>query len=222
MIAERCGKRLRPCLIWVKIKPPEWDCAFNWLAHRASIREELALRLRLPLGRVVHVGQELARRIFRPVAAAGWKNSERSRSKRYACQSPEFDESLVGHILFPSIGIPVNPPPGRCACLRRTRAVAELPVDRWYRVAGLVLLRQRPSSAKGVTFVTLEDETGTANLIIRQEIWDRYRRVARNASAMVAHGHLQRESNVIHILVQKLEDLSSLIAAIGSQSRDFR
>ena len=104
----------------------------------------------------------------------------------------------------------------------QTCELAELPVDRWYRVAGLILLRQRPSSAKGVTFVTIEDETGTANLIIRQEIWDRYRQVAHNASAIIAHGHLQREAGVIHLLVQKLEDLSASIATLGTRSRDFR
>jgi error-prone DNA polymerase len=88
-------------------------------------------------------------------------------------------------------------------------------------VAGIVLVRQRPGTAKGITFVTLEDETGTINLIIRQDIWQKFYRVARTAAAFLAYGRLQREQEVIHVLVSKLEDLSDLLAGLGSQSRDF-
>ncbi|HTM53015.1 MAG TPA: error-prone DNA polymerase [Pirellulales bacterium] len=95
------------------------------------------------------------------------------------------------------------------------------PADRPIRVAGIVLVRQRPGTAKGITFVTLEDETGTINLIIRQDIWQKFYRVARTAAAFLAYGRLQREQEVIHVLVSKLEDLSDLLAGLGSQSRDF-
>ena len=103
-----------------------------------------------------------------------------------------------------------------------TRALADLPVDRRYKVAGLVLLRQRPSTAKGITFVTLEDEFGTANLIVRQEVWERYHSVASRAGAMIAHGRLQRLDSVIHLLVDRMENLSHLLAGVNSRSRDFR
>jgi error-prone DNA polymerase len=89
------------------------------------------------------------------------------------------------------------------------------------RVAGLVLVRQRPGTAKGITFVTIEDETGAANLIIRPDVWQKFYRPARTASALVAHGRLQNERDVIHVLVTKLEDLSELIRGMRSQSRDF-
>ena len=88
-------------------------------------------------------------------------------------------------------------------------------------VAGIVLVRQRPSTAKGITFVTLEDETGTANLIIRPSIWRRYREAALAATVMLAHGCLQRQGLVIHVLTTKLEDLSPWMQQLGSQSRDF-
>ncbi len=97
-----------------------------------------------------------------------------------------------------------------------------LPTERPVRVAGLVLLRQRPSTARGVTFVTLEDETGVANLLVRPHVWQRYRRVASRASAMIAHGQLQREGTVILLLATRLEDLGDLSAKMASQSRDFR
>lgn len=90
------------------------------------------------------------------------------------------------------------------------------------KVAGLVLMRQRPSTAKGVTFVTLEDETGLANLIVWQNVWERYRRVAFTAGILLAHGQLQREAGVIHIVVSQLEDLSPRLADLQSRSRDFR
>jgi error-prone DNA polymerase len=100
--------------------------------------------------------------------------------------------------------------------------LATLPVDRRVKVAGLVLLRQRPGTAKGITFVTLEDETGQANLIIHQQTWERYHHTARTASAMVAYGHLQRQESVIHLLVTRLQDLSALLAGMQLKSRDFQ
>jgi error-prone DNA polymerase len=101
-------------------------------------------------------------------------------------------------------------------------ALAVLPSDRWLRVAGVVLMRQRPSTANGITFVTLEDETGQANLIVRPHIWDRYHVAARNAAILLAHGRLQREGLVIHVLTHKLEDLTAALANLPSRSRDFR
>ncbi len=89
-------------------------------------------------------------------------------------------------------------------------------------VAGIVLVRQRPSAAKGITFVTLEDETGTANLIVRQSIWKRYREAALAATLLLAQGRLQRQGQVIHVLTTKLVDLSPWLRQLGAQSRDFR
>jgi error-prone DNA polymerase len=90
------------------------------------------------------------------------------------------------------------------------------------KVGGVVLLRQRPSTARGITFVTLEDETGMVNLIVRQDVWERCRRVARGAVVMLAEGHLQREAGVVHILVTNLEDLSAPLTDLCASSRDFR
>jgi error-prone DNA polymerase len=89
------------------------------------------------------------------------------------------------------------------------------------RVAGLVLVRQRPATARGITFVTLEDETGVANLIIKQDVWQKFYRAARTATLLLAQGRLQSKEGVIHVLVSRLEDLSELLADLDSQSRDF-
>ncbi len=89
------------------------------------------------------------------------------------------------------------------------------------RVAGLVLMRQRPSTAKNITFVTLEDETGVVNLIVRFDIWTRYRRAAREATVLLAGGILQRQNSVTHVLVDQLEDISDRLSSVKTKSRDF-
>ncbi len=93
--------------------------------------------------------------------------------------------------------------------------------NRRYRVAGLVLVRQRPGTAKGITFMTLEDETGSANLIVRPQVWERYRRVGRQARAIIATGLLQRQDGVIHLIVDRLQDLTTQLPNLGHVSRDF-
>ncbi|WP_437221928.1 error-prone DNA polymerase [Planctomicrobium sp. SH661] len=94
--------------------------------------------------------------------------------------------------------------------------------DRPVKVAGLVLLRQRPSTAKGITFVTLEDETGHVNLIVYQNIWDQYRQAAVSSSLMIATGQLQRHHGVIHVVVRRLDNGSQLLHGVRVKSRDFQ
>ena len=99
--------------------------------------------------------------------------------------------------------------------------LGDLKDGRFVRVGGLVLVRQQPGTAKGITFVTIEDETGTANLIIRMDVWERFYKVARTASAFIASGRLQNQQGVIHVLVSRLENLSEAVNVLRSRSRDF-
>jgi error-prone DNA polymerase len=92
---------------------------------------------------------------------------------------------------------------------------------RHVRVAGIVLIRQRPGTARGITFVTLEDETGVANLVIKPPIWDRYYQIARRSPAWIAHGCLENREGVIHLVVSRLEDLSARLGELRVKSRDF-
>src|SRR5207302_704542 len=78
--------------------------------------------------------------------------------------------------------------------------LAILPIDRRLAIAGLVLIRQRPGSANGVVFITLEDETGIANLIVWPAVLERFRRAALGATLLYCRGRLQREESVIHIV----------------------
>lgn len=97
-----------------------------------------------------------------------------------------------------------------------------LPAGRKIAIAGLVITKQRPGTASGVTFVTLEDETGCSNLILWKKIAEEQREVLLNARLMGVQGELQKEGKVIHVIARKLIDHSELLGALSVKSRDFR
>jgi error-prone DNA polymerase len=100
--------------------------------------------------------------------------------------------------------------------------LAELRDGAFVHVAGMVLLRQRPGSAKGITFMTLEDETGQANLVVYPDVWDRFRRVARMSSAMLVDGRVQRDTaGTTHLIAMRLADLSETVG-VAVRARDFQ
>jgi len=84
-------------------------------------------------------------------------------------------------------------------------------------VAGIVLVRQKPGSAKGVMFITVEDETCVANLVIWPSVFARQRRVILGASMIACHGRVQREGIVVHVIADRLEDLSGLLRGVGER-----
>ena len=96
-----------------------------------------------------------------------------------------------------------------------------MPGDRIVHAAGLVVARQRPSSAKTVTFVTLEDETGCINLIVWEAVAERQRQLLLNAVLLGVWGRLQRQDGVMHVIASQLEDHSLLLGELTAKSRDF-
>jgi single-strand DNA-binding protein len=78
-------------------------------------------------------------------------------------------------------------------------------------VAGLVLVRQRPGTAKGVIFITLEDETGISNIIVWRKIYERFRRAVIAGRCLRVTGRLQREGAVTHIVAEEVEDISWML-----------
>ena len=90
------------------------------------------------------------------------------------------------------------------------------------RVAGIVTARQRPQSAGGVMFITLEDETGYVNLIVWERVWSRQRRIASGSRLLEVAGMLQKEGGVTHVVAQKLFDRTAMLGNLVTQSRDFR
>ena len=82
-------------------------------------------------------------------------------------------------------------------------------------VAGLVMVRQRPGTAKGVIFITLEDETGVSNVIVWSKTYEKYRRAVVTGRLLRVTGKLQREGDVIHIIAHKIEDISAMLDALA-------
>lgn len=78
-------------------------------------------------------------------------------------------------------------------------------------VAGLVILRQRPGTAKGVIFLTLEDETGTVNIIVWRKMYEKFRRAVIAGRMLRVTGRLQSEGDVIHVIAEEIEDISPLL-----------
>ena len=97
----------------------------------------------------------------------------------------------------------------------------ETPAGKCVQVAGLVLIRQRPSTAKGILFFTLEDETGLSNLIVRPRIYEKYRRQAYDAVALLVQGIVERQGEVIHVQAQRMRDLSEELAGLSVHNRRF-
>jgi error-prone DNA polymerase len=89
------------------------------------------------------------------------------------------------------------------------------------RSAGLVITRQRPSSAAGVTFVTLEDETGYLNIVVWERLAQRDRRALLGATLLEVNGFVQKESGVLHVIAERLVDHSDLLGKLVTRSRDF-
>jgi error-prone DNA polymerase len=84
-------------------------------------------------------------------------------------------------------------------------------------VAGLVLVRQRPGSANGVMFITIEDETGTANLVVWPDTFERERRVVLSAGMLAVRGKVQRDGEVIHVVATRLHDMTPLLRTVGER-----
>jgi len=92
---------------------------------------------------------------------------------------------------------------------------------RWVKTAGLVLIRQRPGTASGIVFITLEDETGVVNLIVRPDVFERFRPAARHAGLLQCDGYVERQGQVVHVMAKRLIDRSDLIRGLEISSRDF-
>jgi error-prone DNA polymerase len=93
------------------------------------------------------------------------------------------------------------------------------PEGRRIQVAGIVLTKQRPATAGGMIFLTIEDETGAANIVVRPDVWQAADHAVRRAAVLVVHGRIQRRGQVVHILATSLEPL--VLVTLPRMSRDF-
>ncbi|HRD29277.1 MAG TPA: OB-fold nucleic acid binding domain-containing protein, partial [Caulobacter sp.] len=108
---------------------------------------------------------------------------------------------------------------------------ADLPrmkTGRRVSVAGLVLIRQRPGTAKGIVFITLEDETGPANAVVWKDVFTANRRLAMSSAFLIVHGRIQRdedggkEGRVIHIVAERFTDLTPRLAGLREEGQQPR
>ena len=102
------------------------------------------------------------------------------------------------------------------ACLRACD-LGLPPINARVAVAGLVILRQRPGTAKGVIFITLEDETGVVNVIVWRNIYERFRRAVVAGRLLRVTGRMQRTHDVTHVLAEQIEDISPLLDQLLSE-----
>jgi len=107
-------------------------------------------------------------------------------------------------------------------CYAQAKTLPVLGDGHAVNVAGLVITKQRPGTASGVIFVTLEDETGQINLVLWKQIAEQYRAELLNARLLGVAGELQIEGQVIHVIARRLFDHSNLLGNLSVRSRDFR
>ena len=101
------------------------------------------------------------------------------------------------------------------------KELRSFPHGRVTRAAGLVICRQRPGTASGVTFMTLEDETGSINVVVWRDLADRQRRELLGSRLLAVYGVLERQGEVTHLIAGHLKDLTPLLGNLVTQSRDF-
>ncbi|MEO0636565.1 MAG: error-prone DNA polymerase [Pseudomonadota bacterium] len=115
-------------------------------------------------------------------------------------------------------GIPLRMRNGRMGNSKRLKTAKDLFQTRqneWVTVAGVVLVRQKPGTAKGVVFITLEDETGTVNVVVWSSLMAKYRRTIMGARMMAVHGKVQREGDIIHVVADQLIDRTADLDALS-------
>jgi error-prone DNA polymerase len=129
---------------------------------------------------------------------------------------------------FGSLGLSVETHPvalwrarlKRLAVLRAVE-VARAPDGAHVKVAGLAIVRQRPGTAKGMVFITIEDETGLVNLVLTPQIFDRFRE-ARDEVLLLCEGRIERAGDVVNVRVTKVEALAARAEVNGASVREFR
>jgi error-prone DNA polymerase len=160
-----------------------------------------------------------------PLAAAAALSADFAEG-RPLLEKPSEGEEICAD--YAALGLTLGRHP--LALLReRLRAAALLPASELHqaangatvRTAGIVLMRQRPATASGVTFVTLEDESGQVNVVVWERVGRAQRRALIESRLLEVHGELQRQDGVTHLIARRLIDRSALLGQLTTRSRDF-
>lgn len=131
-----------------------------------------------------------------------------------------WDYRTTGHS---ALGHPLGPLRDRMRALRLPEAaqVSAMPDGRHARYAGLVICRQRPGTASGVVFLTLEDETGFVNVVCWSQVYERFRVLVKTASFLGVTGKVQRQDGVVHVIADSFFAPRDLLSPAKTASRDF-
>jgi DNA-directed RNA polymerase len=131
--------------------------------------------------------------------------------------APKDSPAAAGSRNSPTAGAPTSggpprwPRPPRCL----TAGQLDLPSNgARVAVAGIVVCRQRPGTARGVIFLTLEDETGVANVVVWAKVFERFRRAVIAGRCLRITGRLQRDGDVVHVVAERIDDISALLDEI--------
>ncbi len=212
LVAARGNGYSDPLAIWRRagLSPRSLD-----VLARADAFSSMALDRRQALWQIKGLG-EAPLPLF---AAAG--EEDRGPEPAVVLPSPSLGEEVVEDYASLRLSLKAHP----LALLREQHPefpgitssdrLMEIPVDARITVCGLVLVRQRPGSASGVIFITLEDETGVCNVVVWPKAFERFRRAIVTARLMRITGRLQREGIVIHLIAERIEDLSPLLDQLG-------
>jgi len=163
----------------------------------------------------------------RPVALFGKQESETKLEPQMSLPLMRESEHVVQDYATTALSLKAHPVSfvrEKLSLLKvlSARETAETWDGRLVKVAGLVLVRQRPGTAGGVCFITIEDESGVANLVVFQHLFEKYRKEILGARLLMVEGKLQREGEVVHVIVQKCFNLTMLLKGLtGAEKEDL-
>ena len=149
-----------------------------------------------------------------------------AREPDFALPPMPVGEHVVNDYRYLHLSLKAHPLSFLRAELTARRVIAnaglkETPNGRTVTVAGLVIIRQRPGTAKGVIFMTLEDETDIANAIVWPKVFERFRPIVLGARLVAVTGKVQSESGIIHVVANRIEDLTPMLAALSEDAGDL-
>ncbi len=152
----------------------------------------------------------------RPMALFAGQPSESTRERQIDLPEMSASEHVIHDYAATSLSLKAHPvhfvrEQLQLLHIMTTKDLAAARPGDLIKVAGLVLVRQRPGTAKGVCFITIEDETGFANLVVFQNLFDEYRKEILQSRLLMVEGKLQREEEVIHVIVRRCYNLSRLL-----------
>ena len=153
-------------------------------------------------------------------------HGERSREPDVALPPMPLGEEVVNDYRFLRLSLRAHPARFLRADLSqrgilRNEALRSIANNTRVRISGLVTCRQRPGSAKGVVFMTIEDESAMANVIVWPKVFERVRPVVLGARYVAVAGRVQEESGVIHVVAERLEDLTILLGRLADHGADI-